>query len=171
MSQLDRRHLVSGLALAGGLAAAGAVRAAPQPADIKALKKDTDVACVYHCDFGDPGRVRQMITNINNHLSVYDYDPFKAKILVVAHGQGIKPFIDSFDGTPWTKDTPDPELLPRYARLAKYGVEVFLCRITFKNNKIDEAKALSESFIRFVPSGVATVAELQSKGFAYIKVG
>ena len=26
-------------------------------------------------------------------------------------------------------------------------------------------------FLKFVPSGVATVAELQGKGFAYLKVG
>ncbi len=171
MSDIDRRHLVSALALTGGLAAASAARAAPGELDLKTLKKETDVACVYHCDFGDPGRVRQMITNINNHLSVYDFDPFKAKIVVVAHGQGIKPFLDSFEGTPWAKDTPDPELIQRYAGLAKFGVDVLLCRITFKNNKIDEAKARSDSFITLVPSGVATLAELQAKGFAYIKVG
>ena len=33
------------------------------------------------------------------------------------------------------------------------------------------AKAKKDSFLKFVPSGVATVAELQAKGFAYIKVG
>lgn len=171
MPDIDRRHLVSGLALAGGLAAATAARAAPAPIDPKTIKKETDIACLYHCDFGDPARVRQMITNINNHLSVYDFDPFKIKILVVTHSQGIKPFIDNFEGTPWAKDTPDPELLPRYAGLAKFGVEVMLCSITFKVNKIDLAKARSDSFIKLVPSGVATVAELQSKGFAYIKIG
>ena len=171
MSEIDRRHLVSGLALAGGLAAATAARAEPPLVELSSLKKDTDIACLYHCDFGDPRRVKQMITNINNHLSVYDFDPFKLKVVVVAHGQGIKPFIDNFEGTPWSKDEADPELLPRYAGLAKFGVEVLLCRITFTNNKIDQKKARTDSFIKMVPSGVATVADLQSKGFAYVKVG
>lgn len=171
MSEIDRRHVVSGLALAGGLAAATAARAAPEALDPKTIKKETDVACLYHCDFGDPARVRQMITNIHNHLSVYDFDPFKAKIVVVTHSQGIKPFLDSFEGTPWAKDTPDAELFPRYAALSKFGVEVYLCSITFKANNIDLAKARTDGFIKMVPSGVATVAELQAKGFGYIKVG
>jgi general L-amino acid transport system permease protein len=52
-----------------------------------------------------------------------------------------------------------------------FGVEAYLCEITFKRNNIDLAKAKKDSFLKFVPSGVATVAELQSKGFAYLKIG
>ena len=33
------------------------------------------------------------------------------------------------------------------------------------------AKTKTDTFSKFVPSGVATVAELQAKGFAYLKVG
>jgi uncharacterized protein len=51
------------------------------------------------------------------------------------------------------------------------GVEVFLCRITFTRNKIDENKARAEAFIKRVPSGVAALGELQAKGFGYVKVG
>ena len=112
-----------------------------------------------------------MITNINNHLSVYDFDPFRAKIVVVAHGQGIKPFLQTFEGTPWAAEQQDPDLIARYASLSKYGVDVLLCRITFKNNNIDISKARTDQFIKMVPSGVAAVAELQGKGFSYIKVG
>ena len=171
MTDIKRRDVLAGLAVAGGALAAQASAAQAQVLDLKTVKKDTDIACVYHCDFGDPGRVGQMITNIDNHLSVYDYDPFKAKIVVVAHGQGIKPFIDNFEGTPWTKDAPAPALFERYQGLAKMGVEVYLCQITFKRNKIDPAKARKEGFIKLVPSGVASLAELQAKGFGYIKVG
>ena len=171
MTGIKRRDVLAGLAVAGGVLAAQASAAQSQVIDFKTVKKDTDGACVYHCDFGDPGRIGQMITNIDNHLSVYDYDPFKAKIVIVAHGQGIKPFIDNYDGTPWTKDAPAPALFERFQGLAKLGVEVYLCQITFKRNKIDPAKARMESFIKLVPSGVASLAELQAKGFGYIKVG
>ena len=41
----------------------------------------------------------------------------------------------------------------------------------FKRNNIDLAKAKKDSFLKFAPSGVAAAAELQSKGFAYLKVG
>jgi intracellular sulfur oxidation DsrE/DsrF family protein len=55
--------------------------------------------------------------------------------------------------------------------LAKYGVEVYLCKITFERQKLDTALAKDAPYIKLVPSGVATVAALHSKGFAYLKVG
>ena len=171
MAEIGRRHLLGGLAAGGGLVATKAVLAKPQTIDMADLRRDVDVACVYHCDFGDPGRVGQMITNINNHLSIYDHDPFRIKIVVVAHGQGIKPFLNDLEGTPWSKDAVSPDLFARYEALSKFGVEIYLCQITFKNNKIDLTKVRTEPFIKLVASGVATVAALQSKGFAYLKVG
>ena len=46
-----------------------------------------------------------------------------------------------------------------------------MCEITYKRHKIDLAKTSKDAFLKFVPSGVATVAELQAKGFGYLKVG
>ena len=171
MTKIGRRDLVGGLVLGGGVLAAKAAMAQTPTVDITTIKKDTELACAYHCDFGDPVRIGQMITNINNHMSVYGNDPFKIKIVVVAHGQGIKPFLKDLDGTPWSKETFPPDLFERYTGIAKLGVDIFLCQITFKNNKIDLDKARTDPFIKLVPSGVATVAALQSKGFAYVKVG
>ena len=74
-------------------------------------------------------------------------------------------------GTPWEKETIDPEIYKRFVGLTKYGLEAYLCEITYKRLKIDPGKTRSEPFLKFVPSGVATVAELQGKGFAYLKVG
>ena len=108
---------------------------------------------------------------MNNHLSVYEYDTVRVKLVVVAHGAGLKFFLDDLSGTPWANDKIDPDLYKRFTGLTKFGVEAYLCEITFKRNKIDMAKAKKDSFLKFVPSGVATVAELQSKGFAYLKVG
>ena len=43
-------------------------RAAIRPNSISpTYKKDTDVACLYHCDFGDPQRFSQMLQNMHNH--------------------------------------------------------------------------------------------------------
>jgi len=170
MTTFSRRSLVGGLAVGGGIVATAAL-AEPKRLEIDALKKDADTACVYHCDFGDPQRLQQMAVNTSNHLSVYDADPFKLKIVVVAHGGGIKPFLKDLEGTPWAGNPMPPEVFQRFEDLAKSGVEVYLCQITFKNNKIDLAKARTNDFIRLVPSGVATVAALQGKGYAYIKVG
>jgi uncharacterized protein len=168
----NRRDVIRALTASGAvLAAAGATRAELAVLDLAALKKETDVACLYHCDFGDPRRFSQMLQNILNHYSAYDFDSFKLKVVVVAHGAGLKFFLDDLTGTPWEKDEIAPDLYHRFIGLTKYGVEGYLCQITYKRLNIDPAKTKRDAFLKFVPSGVAAVAELQSKGFAYIKVG
>jgi intracellular sulfur oxidation DsrE/DsrF family protein len=171
MTTTTRRGMLGALAASGATLAATKLEAAPKTLDMAAMKKETDVACLYHCDFGDPRRFGQMLTNINNHLSVYEFDTFKVKLVIVAHGAGIKFFLQDLAGTPWEKEKIDPDIYKRVVGLSKFGVEVYLCRNTFQRQKIDVAKAKSDDFIKLVPSGVATVAELQSKGFAYLKVG
>jgi intracellular sulfur oxidation DsrE/DsrF family protein len=172
MTDIDRRHLLTALA-AGGIVAAGTVsaQAVPKALTFADMKKDTDLACLYHCDFGDDKRYSAMLRNINNHLSVYNFDPLKIKIVIVAHSAGIKYHLKTLEGTPWAKHPIDPELGKRMDGLGKYGVEVYLCEITFKSNKLDFALAKDAPYIRLVPSGVATVGTLQSKGYGYLKVG
>lgn len=173
MTDIDRRHLLTALA-AGGAVAAGTIssRAAPAELTFADMKKDADVACLYHCDFGDDKRYSAMLRNINNHLSAYNFDPLNTKIVIVAHSAGIKYHLKNLAGTPWEKQPAiDAELDKRMDALAKYGVEVYLCKITFKSLKVDVALTKDVPYIRLVPSGVATVAALQSKGYSYLKVG
>jgi intracellular sulfur oxidation DsrE/DsrF family protein len=170
-SNTSRRGFIGALALSGAALGASRAVAAPAKLSLNDIKKDTDVACLYHCDFGDVQRFSQMLTNINNHLSAYEFDPLRAKIVIVAHGAGIKFFLADRSGTPWEKDQIDDEIYKRFVGLTKYGVEAYLCEITYKRQKIDMAKTRDGDFLKFVPSGVAIVAELQSKGFAYLKVG
>ena len=171
MSTSSRRGFLGALAISGATLAASRAAAAPAHLDMAALKKDTEVACLYHCDFGDPQRFSQLLTNMNNHLSVYEFDTMRVKLVIVTHGAGVKFFLDDLAGTPWAGDKVDPDLYKRFVGLTKFGVEAYLCEITFKRNNIDPAKAKKDPFLKFVPSGVATAAELQGKGFAYLKVG
>jgi uncharacterized protein len=171
MAKTSRRGFLGALAASGATLTATQLAAAPGKLDLAKVKKDTDVACLYHCDFGDHGRFSQMLTNINNHLSVYEFDPFKAKIVIIAHGAGLKFFLEDLSDTPWAKETIDPDIYKRFVGLSKYGVEAYLCEITYQRQKIDKAKTRKDAFLKFVPSGVATVAELQARGFAYLKVG
>jgi intracellular sulfur oxidation DsrE/DsrF family protein len=171
MSDTSRRGFLGALAVSGATLAASRAVAEPAKLDFADLKKDTEIACLYHCDFGDPKRFGQMLTNMNNHLSVYEFDNMKVKLVIVTHGAGVKFFIDDLAGTPWANDKIDPDLYKRFTGLSKFGVEAYLCEITFKRNHIDFAKAKQDSFLKFVPSGVAAVAALQGKGFAYLKVG
>lgn len=172
MTQIDRRAVLGGIALAGGALAAGNVQAAPTILAMNDLKKEAEVACLYHCDFGDVARFGQMLTNIGNHYSAYGADPFAVQIAVVAHGGGVKFFMEKLDTTLWKDEA--AAVLPLYDRvndLSKNGLQVYLCDITFERLKLDRAHARVAPFIAFVPSGVATVGTLQAKGFGYLKVG
>lgn len=170
MSDLDRRTLLGGVTLAGA-ALAGAAQSAPAILKISDLKKEADAACLYHCDFGDPPRFVQMLTNISNHYSAYNNDPFAVQLAIVAHGQGVKFFMESLESTTWKDEVMVPQIFPRIADVAKNGLKVYLCNITFERLKLDRDKVHKRDFIQFVPSGVATVGAMQNKGFAYIKIG
>jgi len=165
-----RRGMIGALAASSASLATTAL-AAPALLDLNGVKKETDVACVYHCDFGDPRRFSQMLQNMLNHYAAYEFDSFRLKLVVVAHAAGIKFFLADRTGTPWEQDNIDPEIYQRFVGLTKYGAEGYLCRITYTRLKIDPAKTRKDAFLKFVPSGVATVAELQAKGFGYLKVG
>lgn len=166
----SRRALMAAAA-AGIFGAASPALGAPRDLKLADLKKEADVACVYHCDFGDPQRFVQMLTNISNHYSAYGADPFALQVALVAHGPGVKFFLSDLEGTSWREEAMVPKMFERIEDVAKNGLKVHLCEITFSRLKIDKAKARDASFISFVPSGVATVAALQSKGFAYLKIG
>lgn len=168
----SRREIIGAMAASGAvLASTAGVRANPAPIDLAQIRKETDIACVYHCDFGDPQRFSQMLQNMLNHYAAYEFDSFRLKLVVVAHAAGIKFFLADRTGTPWEQDNIDPEIYQRFVGLTKYGAEGYLCRITYTRLKIDPAKTRNDAFLKFVPSGVATVAELQAKGFGYLKVG
>ena len=168
----SRREIIGAMAASGAvLASTAGVRANPAPIDLAQIRKETDIACVYHCDFGDPRRFSQMLQNMLNHYAAYEFDSFRLKLVVVAHAAGIKFFLADRTGTPWEQDNIDPEIYQRFVGLTKYGAEGYLCRITYTRLKIDPAKTRKDTFLKFVPSGVATVAELQAKGFGYLKVG
>jgi uncharacterized protein len=167
---LDRRKLLGAATLGGALAHMAAPASSAGKLALADLKKEADVACLYHCDFGDPARFAQMVQNISNHYSVYG-NPLDLQLVVVAHGQGIKFFLETLEGTPWKDEAAVLQTFQRVSDIAKSGLQVMLCEITFKRLNVDPAKARRESFISFVPSGVAAVAALQSKGFGYIKTG
>lgn len=167
----SRRGLMAAAASGLIIGAATPTQAAPETVALAELKKEADVACLYHCDFGEAPRFVQMLTNIANHYSAHGADPFALQLAIVAHGAGVKFFLESFEGTSWQGEPSVPEIRERLDSLAKNGLKVHLCEITFARMKLDKGKVHKADFIGFVPSGVAAVAALQSKGFAYLKVG
>jgi uncharacterized protein len=115
------------------------------------------VKVVYHMN-EDVQRAPQAIRNIRNHLNA---DP-KAKIVVVSHAAGINFLMrDAKDanGNPFEVAVQD---------LTMKGVEFRVCEYTLTSRNIDKKQMIDD--IKYVPSGVAEVARLQTQeGYAYLK--
>ena len=172
MKRVDRRSVVGALVTAGAtVGVADLANALPPELRLRDLQLKSQFGCLYHCDFGDHARFSQQLRNINNHFAAYNYDQRALKLVIVAHSAGIKFFLKDLVDTPWAQETIDPELLARTTSLTQHGLEVYLCKVTFATLKIDLAKARTDSYIRLVPSGIATASALQSKGYSYLKVG
>jgi intracellular sulfur oxidation DsrE/DsrF family protein len=135
--------------IAAALLVLGSFGAAAAPGD--------PIKVVYHMNEGVE-RAPQAIRNIRNHLNA---DP-SAKIVVVSHAAGINFLM---------REAKDPNGNPfevAVQDLASKGVEFRVCEYTLKSRNIDKKQMIDE--IKYVPSGVAEVARLQSQeGYAYLK--
>ena len=135
---------------------------------------DPVVKVVYHADYADPRRFSAMLTSINNMVTFYqnelvDYD---VRIVFVAHG--IRFLTDDrLEKTPFSSDAAlDERRGNLHGRLSALnsvqGVKLELCDITRAGIKLPEDK-LYEG-VKLVPSGVVRIADLQSRGYAYLKI-
>ena len=132
-------------------------------------EKETEDAVIYHCDFPQESRFHMMLTNMRNHLSAYDFDPFRIKLILVANGVGVKFFMKTHEGTKWKKEKIDLKRAEeRLNYLSQFEVEFYICDITIKGLKLKYENFFD--FVKIVPSGVGSVGKLQGKGFGYIKV-
>ncbi|HIM57880.1 MAG TPA: hypothetical protein EYJ00_00945 [Gammaproteobacteria bacterium] len=143
-------------------------------ASVAIAEEDEVRKVVYHADFSDPRRFSAMLTSINNMTNHYqnemvDYD---VRIVFVAHG--IR-FVtdDKLEKTPFAEDKAMAERREsNTGRLSALNesqeVKLELCDITRSGIGLDKSKLLTG--VESVPSGVVRIAELQSQGFAYIKI-
>lgn len=129
---------------------------------------------VWHVDFADPNRFSAMLTSLYNMASTYESDLIDYDIRVVFVGPGIR-FLtdDKLQGTPFAEKRKfrkrRQELKQRLQSLQSgSGIKLELCDITRESIGLDEKDFYPG--VKFVTSGVVQLVELQSKGFAYIKV-
>lgn len=129
---------------------------------------------VYHADFKDPRRFSSMLTSIYNMVSTYQNELREYDVRIVFNSYGIR-FLtdDKLEGTPFEADEALQErredLKGRLRSLqTSYDVELELCDITREQVGLSRDKVYEG--VESVESGVVQVAELQSEGFAYIKI-
>jgi len=139
-----------------------------------AFAADDAARVVYHADFSDPRRFSAMLTSINNMVTYYNNEllDFDVRIVFVSHGIRFLTE-DKLKNTPFTADAALEErranLRGRLATLNNvHGVKLELCDIT--RSEIELSKDVLYEGVETVPSGVVRIAELQSEGFAYIKI-
>lgn len=160
------RHLAVALCC---MAAAIGVRAAEPPAGSgPAVAK-----VVWHVDFTDPRRMSAMIQNVNNMVTTYQANLEDYDVRIVFLSGGIR-FLtaDPLKGTPFQEDDAfrkqRPELIQRVQQLRKlHDVKLELCEITREQLQLPREKVIEG--VASVRSGVVRIAELQAKGFAYLK--
>lgn len=157
------------LALGCAVLAAGVPAAEPAAASGPAVAK-----AVWHVDFTDPRRMSAMIQNVNNMVMTYQANLEDYDVRVVLLSGGIR-FVtaEPLKGTPFQEDKAfrkqRPDLIRRLQQLRKFhNVKLELCEITREQLQLPQEKVIEG--VDSVRSGVVRIAELQAKGFAYLKV-
>jgi len=122
------------------------------------MAQQVDNKVVYHVDNAQAQGLKGL-RNIRNHLDVAP----NTKITVVMHAEGVDLVMDGAQDK-----NSKAEYAPLVAALVSRGVTFEVCEITLKNRNLKRDQFLLEA--NFTPSGVARLADLQSKQqFAYIK--
>ena len=129
-----------------GLALAGAAQAQGQPA-----------RAVYHLSEG-LAQASRALEYLRNHLEA---DP-GAQIVAVAHATGVDFLMQG------AKTAKGNEYRSAIEDLELQGVQFRVCEITLRERGLRREQFLR--VVRFVPSGVAEIARLQSReGYAYLR--
>jgi intracellular sulfur oxidation DsrE/DsrF family protein len=149
-----------GIGRRGVAAAAAAAAAIPATAG---AQQAPSARIVYHLN--QPGGeefayYRQMLTNVQNHLTVLT--PGRFDLRIVMHGPGIN--LLRFGARN------DPQIAATVDELKLAGVRFEICRITLTRGNIPLAQLYEANEEDVVPSGVGRLGELQMQGFAYIKI-
>lgn len=125
---------------------------------------------VWHVDYADPARLGRMISSINNMTQTYEGELADYDVRIVFLGAGIR-FLttDPLAKTPFAEDKEWKEqrktIHERLKSLNKVKLE--LCNITLTAVQLDPKTLIPG--VAMVPSGVVQIADLQSKGFSYLK--
>lgn len=144
-------------------------------ADEHPEEDEEDIArVVYHADFADPRRFSAMLTSINNMVTHYqnEFIDYDIRIVFVAHGIRFLT-ADKLEQTPFSEDSAlaerRDELRGRMLSLYDvHEVKLELCDITRTEVNLPADKLYTG--VVAVPSGVVQIAELQRRGYSYLKI-
>jgi intracellular sulfur oxidation DsrE/DsrF family protein len=114
---------------------------------------------VYHLNSDDAKHHKAFLRNIQNHIDAVGKGNLDLR--VVMHGPGLDILSNA---------KKDEDIKSKVDNLKMQGVTFAVCANTLKGRKINYKTDLHDVKEKdIVPSGVAEIAILQSKGFAYVK--
>jgi intracellular sulfur oxidation DsrE/DsrF family protein len=114
---------------------------------------------VYHLNSGSIDTQKDVLRNTQNHIDAIGKDNLELR--VVMHAGGVSML--------QTAKT-DESIKSSIDNLKLQGVKFVVCKKTLDSKKINYKTDLYDvSEKDIVPSGVAEIATLQSKGFSYVK--
>lgn len=129
---------------------------------------------VWHVDFGEARRLSALIQNVNNMVTTYQNDLVDYDVRIVFLAAGIR-FVteDALANTPFAEDAAfraaRPDLILRLKQLRDlHKIKLEYCEITIEAIGLPKQKLIPG--LAAVRSGVVRIAELQAKGFSYLKV-
>ena len=129
---------------------------------------------VWHVDFGETRRLSALIQNVNNMVTTYQNELLDYEVHIVFLAAGIR-FVteDALANTPFAEDaafrSARPDLILRLQQLRNlHKVKLEFCEITTEAIGLSRKRVIPG--VAAVRSGVVRIAELQQKGFAYLKV-
>jgi intracellular sulfur oxidation DsrE/DsrF family protein len=105
------------------------------------------------------------LRNVKNHLNAVGDK--NLDIIVVTHSSGAFAMVDGAMGKKNPKTGKVYDFSDTIAALANRGVKFAICANTIRGKKIPKEKI--STYAEVVPSGVAEVADLQQKGYVYVK--
>ena len=114
---------------------------------------------VYHINYKKEKRQFGALRNIQNHINAVGKENLDLR--VVMHGGGY---------TLLQRANTDPNMQSKVVSLKKQGIKFNICANTIRGKKLNYKNDLYDvEQADIVPSGVAELAHLQTKGFTYIK--
>jgi uncharacterized protein len=111
---------------------------------------------VYHLNELD--KVSFVLGNIQNHFDGVG-GPDHVTIALVVHGQALRAFHSA---------AANPDISKRVGQFSKAGLELAACGNTMKSQNV-VLKDLLPGFIADERGGVVRIAELQSRGYLYLR--
>lgn len=113
----------------------------------------------YHINMDDEKTLKGALGNMQNHITAVGKENIDLR--VVMHGPGLAMLKLANN---------NPDFQDKVANLKRQGVHFNVCANTLKGKKINYKTDLYDTSEQdIVPSGVAEIAHLQTRGFSYVK--